>query len=166
MKRGTCCILISALAQAIGVGTSFLTLFLNLLGRNVRLSPNSINADMNRLYIIIIVVLCFTAVPVAIAGDIIKHYDEHHNITGYTVTEGDRQTHYDSSWNRTGHTISEENKDTHYDIDQNRIGHTEWGKDDTGHHYDKKNNRTGYSKKYKDKEIMFDKSWNRKGYKK
>jgi len=43
-------------------------------------------------------------VPVAIAGDIIKHYDEHHNIIGYTVIDGDRQTHYDNSWNRTGHT--------------------------------------------------------------
>ncbi|MBU4463062.1 MAG: hypothetical protein KKB05_03860 [Proteobacteria bacterium] len=138
-----------------------------LPGRNFRLSPNSIKANMNRLYfIIIVIILCFTAVPVAIASDIIRHYDEHHNITGYTVIDGDRQTHYDSSWNRTGHTISEETKDTHYDIKQNRIGHTEWDNDDTGSHYDKDHNRTGYSKKYKDKETMFDKSWNRKGYKK
>ena len=57
---------------------------------------------MNRLYVIIIIILCFTAVPVAMSGDIVKHYDEHHNITGYTVIEGDRQTHYDSSWNRKG----------------------------------------------------------------
>ena len=147
-------------------GSSFLTSFPNLPGRNFKLSPKSIKAGMNRLYVIIIVILCFTAVPVAIAGDIIKHYDEHHKITGYTVIEGDRQTHYDSSWNRTGHTISEENKNTHYDIDQNRIGHTEWDNDDTASHYDKENNRTGYSKKSKDKEIMFDNSWNRKGYKK
>jgi hypothetical protein len=92
--------------------------------------------------------------------------DEHHNIIGYTVIDGDRQTHYDSSWNRTGYTTSEETKDTHYDIDQNRIGHTDRDNDDTGSHYDKNHNRTGYSKKYKDKEVMFDKSWNRKGYKK
>ncbi len=31
---------------------------------------------MNRLYIIVIAILCFAATPVAIAGDIIKHYDE------------------------------------------------------------------------------------------
>ena len=147
-------------------GPSFLTLFPNLPCRNFRLNPNSIKADMNRLYVIIIAILCFTAVPVAIAGDIVKHYDEHHNITGYTVIDGDRQTHYDSSWNRTGYTTSEETKDTHYDIDQNRIGHTEWDNDDTGSHYDKEYNRTGYSKKSKDKETMFDNSWNRKGYKK
>jgi len=74
---------------------------------------------MNRLYfIIIVVILCFTAVPVAIAGDIVKHYDEDHNITGYTVIDGDRQTHYDSSWNRTGYTTSEKNKDTHYGYGQ------------------------------------------------
>ena len=147
-------------------GCPFLTLFPNLPGMNLRLSLNSIKADMNRLYVIIIIILCFIAVPVAIAGDIVKHYDEHHNITGYTVIDGDRQTHYDSSWNRTGYTTSEETKDTHYDIEQNRIGHTEWDNDDTGSHYDKEYNRTGYSKKYKDKETMFDNSWNRKGYKK
>jgi hypothetical protein len=101
---------------------------------------------MNRLYIIIIVILCFTSAPVAITNDIIKHYDEHHKITGYTVIDGDRQTHYDRSWNR--------------------IGHTDWDNDDTGGHYDKDHNRTGYSKAYKNKEVMFDKSWNRKGYKK
>ena len=105
----------------------------------VRLSPISIKADMNRLHVIIIAILCFIAVPVAIAGDIVKHYDEHHNITGYTVIDGDRQTHYDSSWNRTGYTTSEETKDTHYDIEQNRIGHTEWDNDDTSSHYDKEN---------------------------
>jgi hypothetical protein len=70
---------------------------------------------MIRLYIIFIAILCFTAVPVAIAGNITKHYDEHNKITGYTVIDGDRQTHYDSSWNRTGHTISEENKETMFD---------------------------------------------------
>ncbi len=59
----------------------------------------SIKANMNRLYIIVIAILCFAATPVAIAGDIIKHYDEHYNITGYTVIEGGRQTHYDRSWN-------------------------------------------------------------------
>jgi len=101
-------------------------------GRNLRLSPNSIKADTNRLYIIIIAILCFTTAPVVIAGDIIKHYDRQNKTTGYTVIDGDRQTHYDSSWNRTGHTISEETKDTHCDIEQNRIGHTEWDNDDTG----------------------------------
>jgi len=141
-------------------------LFPNLPGRNFRLSHNSIKADMNRLYFIIIVILCFTAVPAAVADDIIRHYDEHHNITGYTVIDGDRQTHYDSSWNRIGYTTSEETKDTHYDIEQNRIGHTDWDNDNTGSHYDKNHNRTGYSKKYKDKETLFDNSWNRKGYKK
>jgi uncharacterized protein YxeA len=92
---------------------------------------------MNRLYLIIITILCCAAVPVAIAGDIVKHY-----------------------------ATSEETKDTHYDIEQNRIGHTEWDNDDTGSHYDKEYNRSGYSKKYKDKETLFDNSWNRKGYKK
>ena len=81
-------------------GHPFLKLFPNLPGRNLRLSPNSIKAGMNRLYVIIIAILCFTAVPVALSGDIVKHYDEHHNITGYTVIDGDRQTHYDSLWNR------------------------------------------------------------------
>ena len=52
---------------------------------------------MNRLHVIIIVILCFTAVPAAAAGDIVRHYDEHHNITGYTVIDGDRQTHYGST---------------------------------------------------------------------
>ena len=118
------------------------------------------------LYIIFIAILCLAVIPVAIAGDIIKHYDEDHNITGYTVIDGNRQTHYDSSWNRIGHTISGKTKDTHYDINQNRIGYTEWDNDDTGSHYDKENNRTGYSKKHKDKEVMFDKYRNRKGYKK
>ena len=145
-------------------GVFILSIVPKLPGRNVRLSSNSIKAGMNRLYVIII--LCFTAVPVAIAGDIIRHYDEHHNITGYTVIDGDRQTHYDRSWNRTGYTTSDKNKDTHYDIDQDRIGHAEWDNDDTGSHYDKEYNRTGYSKKYKDKETLFDNSWTRKGYKK
>lgn len=30
---------------------------------------------MNRLYVIIIIILCFAVIPVAIAGDIIKHYE-------------------------------------------------------------------------------------------
>jgi hypothetical protein len=33
------------------------------------------------LIVIIIIILCFTAVPVAIVGDIVRHYDKHHNIT-------------------------------------------------------------------------------------
>ena len=73
---------------------------------------------MNRLYIIIIAILCCAATSVAIADDIIKHYDEYHKISGYTVIDGNRQTHYDSSWNRIGHTISGKTKDTHYDINQ------------------------------------------------
>jgi len=92
---------------------------------------------MDRLYIIFIAILCLAVIPVAIAGDIIKHYDEDHNITGYTVIDGNRQTHYDNLWNRTGYTTSEEHKDTHYDINQNRIGHTDWDNDDAGRHYDK-----------------------------
>ena len=47
---------------------------------------------MSRIYIIIIAILCCTTTPVAIADDIIKHYDEHHNITGYTVIDGDRKS--------------------------------------------------------------------------
>ena len=57
-----------------------MTLFQNLPGRNLKLSPKSIKAGMNRLYVIIIVILCFTAAPAAVADDIIKHYDEHHKI--------------------------------------------------------------------------------------
>jgi hypothetical protein len=108
---------------------------------------------MIRLYIISIAILCCAAIPVAIAGNIIKHYDEHHKLTGYTVIDGDRQAHYDRSWNRTGHTVSKENKNTHYDIDNNRIGHTEWDK------YDTCLTSPGTGRDIKNKREMLQESW-------
>ncbi len=53
--------------------------------------------------IIFIVALSTATITLCAADEIIKHYDEHHNITGYTVIDGNTQTHFDSSWNRKGY---------------------------------------------------------------
>jgi len=46
---------------------------------------------MKSIYLLIFLLSASTA-P---AGEIVKHYDQSYNITGYTIVEDGRETHYE-----------------------------------------------------------------------
>lgn len=56
---------------------------------------------------------------------IIKRYDNHWNLEGYSVREGNRETEYDRNWNRQGHRIYEDDRVEKYDDHWNREGEDE-----------------------------------------
>lgn len=115
---------------------------------------------MMKRYVIALMLLLF-ANP-AIAGETIKHYNNQHNIIGYTIIENGRESHFDRAWNRIGKTNEH---GIIFDADQSRTGYIKWD-GDTGYVFDRHGNRTGYIKKQNGKETFYNIDWKREGYKK
>ena len=100
------------------------------------------------------------------ANETIRHYNHNHNITGYTVLDGDKEAHFDRGWNRIGHSIHDKSDRTiSYDKGYNRSGKIIWA-GDTGYEFDVNGNRTGYIKKQNGKETFYNKDWKRGGHRK